>query len=79
MKSKSIVIRSHGGPEVIEVVEADVPDPGPGEVRIRQRAVGLELHRHLLPDRAVSEHVAARPRLRRRGRRRGSRRGRARD
>ena len=28
MKSKSIVIRSHGGPEVIEMVEADVPDPG---------------------------------------------------
>ncbi len=41
MKSKSIVIRSHGGPEVIEMVEADVPDPGPGEVRIRQRAIGL--------------------------------------
>ena len=41
MKSKSIVIRSHGGPEVIELVEADVPDPGPGEVRIRQRAIGL--------------------------------------
>ena len=41
MKSKSIVIRSHGGPEVIEMVEVDVPDPGPGEVRIRQRAIGL--------------------------------------
>ena len=41
MKSKSILIRSHGGPEVIEVIEADVPDPAPGEVRIRQRAVGL--------------------------------------
>jgi NADPH2:quinone reductase len=41
MKSKSILIRSHGGPEVIELVEADVPDPAPGEVRIRQHAVGL--------------------------------------
>ncbi len=41
MKSKSIVIRSHGGPDVIEMVEVDVPDPGPGEVRIRQRAIGL--------------------------------------
>ena len=41
MKSKSIVIRSHGGPEVLELFEADVPDPGPGEVRIRQRAIGL--------------------------------------
>jgi NADPH2:quinone reductase len=41
MKSKSILIRSHGGPEVIEMVEADVPDPGPGEVRIRQHAIGV--------------------------------------
>ena len=41
MKSKSIVIRSHGGPDVIELMEADVPDPAPGEVRIRQHAVGL--------------------------------------
>jgi len=41
MKSKSIVIRSHGGPEVLELFEADVPDPGPGEVRIRQHAIGL--------------------------------------
>ena len=41
MKSKSIVIRSHGAPDVIEMVEADVPDPGPGEVRIHQRAIGL--------------------------------------
>jgi NADPH2:quinone reductase len=41
MKSKSILIRSHGGPEVIELVEAEVPDPAPGEVRIRQHAIGL--------------------------------------
>ncbi|HKO66233.1 MAG TPA: quinone oxidoreductase [Burkholderiaceae bacterium] len=41
MKSKSIVIRSHGAPEVIEMVEAEAPDPKPGEVRIRQRAIGL--------------------------------------
>ncbi len=41
MKSKSILIRAHGGPEVIEMVETDVPNPGPGEVRIQQRAIGL--------------------------------------
>jgi len=41
MKSKSVLIRAHGGPEVIEMVETDVPDPGPGEVRIQQRAIGL--------------------------------------
>ena len=41
MKSRAIMIRAHGGPEVIEFVEVDVPDLGPDEVRIRQRAIGL--------------------------------------
>jgi NADPH2:quinone reductase len=30
-----------GGPEVIEWVDVDLPDPGPGEVRMRNVAVGL--------------------------------------
>ncbi|WP_454719792.1 MULTISPECIES: zinc-dependent alcohol dehydrogenase family protein [Cupriavidus] len=30
-----------GGPEVLELHEADVPAPGPGEVQIRVRAIGL--------------------------------------
>ena len=30
-----------GGPEVIEFVDVDVPPPGPGEVRFRSTAVGL--------------------------------------
>ncbi|MFA6607574.1 MAG: alcohol dehydrogenase catalytic domain-containing protein, partial [Sphingomonas sp.] len=30
-----------GGPEVIEWVDIDLPDPGPGEVRMRNVAVGL--------------------------------------
>ncbi|MEO5938467.1 MAG: quinone oxidoreductase [Sphingomonas sp.] len=34
-------IREHGGPEVIEWVDVDLPDPGPGEVRIKATAVGL--------------------------------------
>jgi len=41
MKTKAVVIRSHGGPEVLELVEVDVKDPGPDEVRIRQEAIGL--------------------------------------
>ncbi|WP_027995649.1 quinone oxidoreductase family protein [Simplicispira psychrophila] len=42
--SLAIQIRQHGGPEVLEIVEvldASVGDPGPGEVRIRHRAIGL--------------------------------------
>jgi NADPH2:quinone reductase len=41
MKTKAVMIRAHGGPEVLEVVEVDVKDPGPDEVRIRQHAIGL--------------------------------------
>jgi len=41
MKSKAITVRTHGGPEVLELSEVEVPDPGPSEVRIRHRAIGL--------------------------------------
>jgi NADPH2:quinone reductase len=41
MKSRAIVIRGHGGPEVLELAEIDVPAPGPGEVQIRHAAIGL--------------------------------------
>jgi NADPH2:quinone reductase len=30
-----------GGPDVLEVVELPVPEPGPGQLRIRYRAIGL--------------------------------------
>ncbi|WP_422631152.1 alcohol dehydrogenase catalytic domain-containing protein, partial [Pseudomonas proteolytica] len=30
-----------GGPEVIEWGDVNLPDPGPGEVRMRNAAVGL--------------------------------------
>jgi NADPH:quinone reductase-like Zn-dependent oxidoreductase len=35
-----VVASSFGGPEVLELVEVDVPDPGPGEVAVEVRAVG---------------------------------------
>ena len=41
MKSKAIMIREHGGPEVMQFVEVDVTDPGPDQVRIRHHAIGL--------------------------------------
>jgi len=41
MKAKAVRVQQHGGPEVLELVEVDVGDPGPDEVRIRQHAVGL--------------------------------------
>ena len=35
------VIEKTGGPEVIQWAGRDLPPPGPGEVRMRQTAVGL--------------------------------------
>jgi len=34
-------IRQPGGPGAIEAVEVSLPDPGPGEIRIRQTAIGV--------------------------------------
>jgi NADPH2:quinone reductase len=38
---KAVQIRKHGGPEEMELVDVPVGDPGPGEIRIRHHAVGL--------------------------------------
>lgn len=38
---RAVVIREHGGPEVLRLEERDVPEPGPGEARVRVRAIGL--------------------------------------
>lgn len=39
--SLAVQIRQHGGPEELHVVDVAVGDPGPGEIRIRHHAVGL--------------------------------------
>lgn len=39
--SKAVQIRQHGGPEQMELVDVQVGDPGPGEIRIRHKAIGL--------------------------------------
>ena len=38
---KAIQIQSTGGPEVLEVVELPIPEPGPGQVLIRVEATGV--------------------------------------
>jgi NADPH:quinone reductase len=38
---KTIRIEKTGGPEVMQLVDADLPPPGSGEVRIRHTAIGL--------------------------------------
>jgi NADPH:quinone reductase-like Zn-dependent oxidoreductase len=39
--ARTIRFHRHGGPEVLTVEDIDVPPPGPGEVRIRTKALGL--------------------------------------
>lgn len=41
MNTTAIHIHAHGGPEVLTTVQVEVGEPGPGEVRIRQTAIGL--------------------------------------
>ena len=38
---KAIRIEQTGGPEVMQLVDVDLPPPGPGEIRIRHTAIGL--------------------------------------
>ena len=39
--SQAVRIDRPGGPEEMKIVEVEVGDPGPGEIRIRHKAVGL--------------------------------------
>ncbi|QBY01668.1 quinone oxidoreductase [Rhodophyticola sp. CCM32] len=39
--AKTVVIEEHGGPEMFRLVDRDVGNPGPGEIRIRHHACGL--------------------------------------
>jgi NADPH:quinone reductase len=41
MTERAAIIARTGGPEVIEWRDIELPPPGPGEVRVRTRAVGL--------------------------------------
>src|SRR5262245_4109205 len=43
MSSKRIVVTHYGGPDALQVVEGDPPEPGPGEVRVRGLAAGVAL------------------------------------
>jgi NADPH2:quinone reductase len=38
---KAIVVRAHGGPQALELTELALPEPGPGQVRIRAHAIGV--------------------------------------
>jgi NADPH:quinone reductase-like Zn-dependent oxidoreductase len=57
-RNRVVQLRRFGGPEVLEVVDAPLPAAGPGEVRVRVLASGLEytdtlIRRHLYPQTAA--------------------------
>ena len=39
--SRAVVMHRTGGPEVLTIEDVTLPDPGPGQVKIRHRAIGL--------------------------------------
>lgn len=39
--SRAVFVHQHGGPEVLRLEDRELPPPGPGEVRLRHRAIGL--------------------------------------
>ncbi len=41
MASRRVLLRQFGGPELLRAEDTQTPAPGPGEVRIRQRAIGV--------------------------------------
>jgi NADPH2:quinone reductase len=40
-QTKRVIVDHFGGPEVLNVIEEDAPQPGPGEVRVRVLAAGV--------------------------------------
>ena len=64
MKVPAIRVHETGGPEVLQLEDIEVGDPGPGQLRIRQTAIGVNfidtyfrtgLYQHPLPFTAGQE------------------------
>lgn len=42
--AKAVVLTRHGGPDVLTVSDVSIGEPGPGELRVRQTAIGVNFH-----------------------------------
>ena len=42
--AQAIMLREHGGPQVLRLEETEVGEPGPGMVRLQQTVVGVNFH-----------------------------------
>ena len=43
-KNQRVVVTRHGEPEVLQLVEGDLPQPGTGEVRVKVQAAGVSAY-----------------------------------
>src|SRR5262245_12607702 len=60
LRNKVVQVRRYGGPDELEVVDAPLPTAGPGEVRVRVLASGIEY-----TDVVIRRHLYAQTMLRR--------------
>jgi NADPH:quinone reductase-like Zn-dependent oxidoreductase len=44
MKYRRVVVSRHGGPDVLQMVEEDCPEPQPGEARVKVQAAGVSAY-----------------------------------
>ncbi|MBC5781450.1 zinc-binding dehydrogenase [Ramlibacter sp. USB13] len=56
MRHSRVVVTRFGGPEVLQVVEEEVPEPGAGEVRVRVLAAGVSLPDVMMREGIHPEH-----------------------
>ena len=40
-KTSAIFLRDYGGPEVLQLEDTEIAEPGPGEIRLKQTAIGI--------------------------------------
>lgn len=60
--AKRVVADHYGGPEVLSLIEAEVPAPGPGEVSLRANAIGVNPIDYKLYSGAFGDDPSALPR-----------------
>ncbi len=59
VKNGRVVVTVLGGPEVLKYVEEDLPEPGPGQVRVKVLAAGVCLCGCVDASRTLSRHTFA--------------------
>jgi len=60
-RNRIVQVRRYGGPEEIEVVDAPMPAPGRGDVRVRVLASAIEYTDVTIRRHAYAQTMAVRP------------------